>query len=565
MIRKPSDSETIGLAIDGDRLKLVQVITARGQVKIKRCEEFFLDTIEGKLSFRSEKEAKICEELTEQFLTVANLEGKDVLVRKLKIKLLKEKDIEAVFPFEAESILPYPVEEAVLDKIFLEKQEDTTSLNLIAAKLPSVEGCLKKYHDLKIDPEILTCEPASLAAFQSRFIPDVNDILIVHVGLRTSLGVLVNQGKLLSSHSLSIGVQFLKDAYEEDQKKEPELLEVPFHQFDFVSEDLNLCPQLKLALAKLKQEVQWMILSEIKNYKNPSQLSFVSVGEGTGLKGLDQVLYQEIDLKRIEVTTKDGMELNQTLLKRFAIAIGSALSALPAYPNPVNLRQGAFDYPNPWRRYKKSLIFFAGASLLLAMMFYMFGQAYLGLKEDQLKENYISTLASVNKSYPQFEKEFSKSKKTEQPVSSVKDLSLNDLLLRLNALEKEIKAEPDVFPLKPGVPLVADTLAWLSNHPQMRGVQDEEGKTTAIQIDSFSYTMVKRPEITKKGEKYQVKIDVEISSPTPKLAREFHNALIQPNDFVDPKAEVKWSSNRGKYRTSFYLKDKTVYLAPIKN
>ena len=71
--------------------------------------------------------------------------------------------------------------------------------------------------------------------------------------------------------------------------------------------------------------------------------------------------------------------------------------------------------------------------------------------------------------------------------------------------------------------------------------------------------MVKRPDQSKKKEKYRVKVDLEFSSPTPKQAREFHDALVAPNDFVDPKDEIKWSSNRGSYRTSFFLKDKTKY------
>jgi type IV pilus assembly protein PilM len=35
--------------------------------------------------------------------------------------------------------------------------------------------------------------------------------------------------------------------------------------------------------------------------------------------------------------------------------------------------------------------------------------------------------------------------------------------------------------------------------------------------------------------------------------------LIAPNELVDPKGEVKWNANKGKYRASFFLKDKTAY------
>ena len=83
--------------------------------------------------------------------------------------------------------------------------------------------------------------------------------------------------------------------------------------------------------------------------------------------------------------------------------------------------------------------------------------------------------------------------------------------------------------------------------------------TPLIQLESFSYGMLKRPEQSKKQEKYQVKVEFEFTTATPKLAREFHDALIAPNEIVDPKGEIKWSSNRGRYKTSFFLKDKTIY------
>jgi type IV pilus assembly protein PilM len=80
-----------------------------------------------------------------------------------------------------------------------------------------------------------------------------------------------------------------------------------------------------------------------------------------------------------------------------------------------------------------------------------------------------------------------------------------------------------------------------------------------IQIDTFSYTMTKHPDQKQRLEKYQVKVDLEFSSITPKAAREFHDALIAPNAIVDPKGEIKWGTNKNKYRTSFYLKDRTLY------
>ena len=33
---------------------------------------------------------------------------------------------------------------------------------------------------------------------------------------------------------------------------------------------------------------------------------------------------------------------------------------------------------------------------------------------------------------------------------------------------------------------------------------------------------------------------------------------------IDPKGEIKWNATKGKYKTSFFLKDKTFYPTPLK-
>lgn len=558
MIRKPSDTQAVGLHLDGLLLKVAEVDTVRKKVKVKRLEEFPLTETEGRLSFRQEGEDRICHEICLKSLTVASLDGKDTLVRRMRIKLLKEKDVEAAFRFEAEGSLPYPLEEGILDKIKVGKDEDATLLTLLSCKKTSLGAYLHKFQELKLEPEVVSCTPAALAAFCARYTHVEGDLVVVYVGESTSLSAVVRGGKLISSHTLPIGVAGLSKAYEEDQKSDEN--STPFNQLDFSSLDAASTTHLKKALESFKHDLDWMILSEIKTlHLGEKEPPLLFLGEGAVLKGLDTLLYAGIACQRVDIVTHDGMELNQNLLSKFAIAIGAALSAMPKYPDPINFRQEELSYPEPWRRFKPSLYILGASSFLLALLILLFGLAYLGYQEDVLRENYTKTLAEMRKSYHTYEREYQNkylAKKGEviDQVPPVKDLTLEEIDARLSALQKEIQSQPDLFPLMPNVPLVSDTLAWLSNHPQMQG---EEG---AIKIENFSYQMVKRPDMTKKGEKYQVKVDLEITAPTPKMAREFHNALISPNDFIDPKGEVKWSSSRGKYQTSFFLKDKTVYL-----
>ena len=70
---------------------------------------------------------------------------------------------------------------------------------------------------------------------------------------------------------------------------------------------------------------------------------------------------------------------------------------------------------------------------------------------------------------------------------------------------------------------------------------------------------MKRPEKKKMREPYQVKVELELTAATPRYAREFYDSLITPNAIIDPKHEIKWSASREKFRTTFFLKDRTIY------
>ncbi|MCB1213366.1 MAG: pilus assembly protein PilM, partial [Chlamydiia bacterium] len=114
------------------------------------------------------------------------------------------------------------------------------------------------------------------------------------------------------------------------------------------------------------------------------------------------------------------------------------------------------------------------------------------------------------------------------------------------------------FPLLPLVPKVSDFLEWLCTLPS--SVEMANGKKRAlIQVENFAYQFVKAPDKNRPREHYQVKVDLTFTAQESMHAREFHSALLEPNQFIDPRSEVKWSFSEGKYRTSFFLKDLTTY------
>lgn len=521
MLDKPDSSQTLGIEPEGKLLRGVQLSLVKGKPKLERIFEISISDVKP---LYMTDEGKALELLLKKNLTISTLAASEVLVRSLEVKFKKLRDVDAVLDFQTEPLLPYPLESAIIDRIVIGPSQEGTQLTVIAARKDHLQQHLAALHHHQIEPEIIACAPSALATF-GRFFSNTNDYFHVHLGQKETLCALVIDKKLITSQTCHL-------TYEAEA----------------------LIPHLTRTIYSLAKQT-----------KNKDIKGIVFTGEGAHNQTLTQTLSQNLGKSIAELTIPPEFSIHGEQLLKYAIPFGAALAALPDQNDPINFRQQEFAYPNPWKRFKKPIAIYLALCLFLALTVFLFGLASLARSQDKIRQDYADLLATMNKPYSVFEAEYSakfpSSEGQGDEVRSVMSLNDQDLLDRLNFLEKELQGTPDMFPLLPNVPKVSDVLAWISHHPI---VLQKDNPTPLIQVENFGYSMVKRPEHTKKNEKYQIKVELEFSTETPKLAREFHDALIAPNEIVDPKGEVKWSSNRGKYKTSFFLKDRTIYPTLIK-
>jgi type IV pilus assembly protein PilM len=531
MLEKPQSNHILGLDIDAFSLKGVFIHQVRGKLVLEKT--FELDTA-------SDQKQEL-QTLSENNLTVTSAKTQDILVRPLELKLTKEKDIEAALAFQVEPLLPYPIENGVLDKVLLSKDKEGSKLTVFCIRKDHLSQHLEQWNALKINPEVVSAAPQALVLFANRFIENEDPCLILHIGIENSFGVLADQGKLIAAQAIPTGLNALP---------------APYSETSFASLQNN--PEMKSALDELRMTSTRTIYSLAKQFRGKEINHLIVTGPGSMIEGFPEALCSQLNK-----TLLIPKEPNAKELLNYALPLGAALSALPHCQDQVNFRQQEFSYPEPWKRLKQPIMLYFLLCLGIALSLYIFGKSSAAHQEGEVRQQYLQLLGMMNKPYSQFEMEFNSKTHPNNPsdeIPKVQTLSLNEIRQRLNFLEKDLQATPQTFPLQPNVPLVSDVLAWISSHPNFINKQPDGNEASApMQIVSLSYNMVKRPEPTKKQEKYQVKVELEFSSPTPKTAREFHDALIAPNDFVDPKAEIKWNSTRDVYKTSFYLKDKTFY------
>lgn len=485
------------------------------------------------------------------------LTGKEVLVRSLHLPLTKDKDIESALVFQAEPLLPYAVDQALIAYQIVSKTEENSHLTLLTAHKEVLSTHLKSWQSLQMEPEKIACIPSALSQFGAVYLSEVKSCLILHLQAQEMTGILLKEGKLIASFALTEGLEGLLTA-KDDVKG------VPQSEAEWLALEEQKTP-LAEAFKRLQKGVIKIGYALVKEGKGELIEGIIVTGESANWEGFSEVLVRPLSLPLL--SCKPEGEISSKEFLSYAVPIGLGLGSLENQEQEVDFRQQEWSYPFPWKRLKGPIATYFILILLLSYAFYFFSQQYLHYREDQLKQNYLDLLVGMHKTHPQLEFAFlAKNPRAHDlfdgEIPKVEQLDRGMLMDRLFFLQKELQATPDSFPLFANIPRVGDVLAWLNQYSASAAIEGEEGEgkpQARLQIENFSYTMLKRPQQGKKQEKYQVKIELEFSSPTPKWAREFHDALIAPNDWVDPKGEVKWSSNRGKYKTSFFLKDKTVY------
>lgn len=504
-------------------------------------------------------------DLMEQAATVTALPTHQILVRPLEIKLSKNKDVDAVFDFQVEPLLPYPLESAILNKITLNQNKQGTSLTFLSIKKDHLKGHLEKFKALQIDPEVVSSVPTALAAFSISCLTKDLECIILHLGASHSSAILVKNGKLIASYSIPEGLNTLIQGLIQDFPLSFLDAQNYLYSFPFDSFKTEEYPGLAAAIETFSLAITKVIYALTKQTKTAPSLILLT-GSTATVPYLPYLLCHQLPQQLI-VPNEGVLGLSSHELQKYAIPIGLALSSLPQNQDEINFRKNELAYSNPWKKLKKPLVAYFSLSFVIAFLVFIFGHQYHSYKENKLKIEYGDLLVAMDKKYENLEQDYykkitGKAMGNDEKVIALVELNHEDIQNRVNFLQKDLVSTPDNFPLQPNVPRVSDVLAWLSTHPNILASKESNDKnawSALLNLESFSYTMVNRPEKGKKNEKYKVKVELEFSSLTSTEARTFHDALIAPNPIVDPKSEVKWSANRGKYRTSFFLKDKTVY------
>lgn len=445
------------------------------------------------------------------------------LSRPLEMNHVPASEFEAVLRFQVEPQLPYSIDEAVLTSCATGKNGPLNKFQVYSVLKEDLRGYLGDLEGLGMQPENTLPKAVALALFADCFLPKAPARIIIDLQDEETSCLLLMNGLPAAIRTSSISIR--GDANDENHLEtySREISRILF-SFEQILPGVN---ELPITFTGHVERDPLILSLLAKLLGHPSE---------------------QLSKKPKHILLHDSISLEEC--SAFASAIGAALMGSP-YKRLnkqlfLNLRKEELAYPQKWHRWKKDFI--AYFSLLsLSALFCLFISHSLDRDPERLvREQYAAYVTQFGKSADTVEKDFAKQENGLE--KELQTLSKSDIRERLAFIEKHYRLPGELYALHPDVPLISDTLAWLKDLKESSGMK----------IDSFSYQL-KHPDKEHPKERYQVRVSLLFSMPSPEAAKDLREALLKPNRFVDPSQELTWSVEKGRYKASFALKDRTAY------
>ena len=503
----------LGLTAEHTLVKTALLKEEKGIVLLENVKSFFASDSFVKQLYISlplpEKEAL-------QIATALN--PQEVLFRNLSLPIPDRKQALAALPFQLEGILPFPIEEANIAANLNRMGKEAFSISLFATRDSSLESHLQWVQSLHIDPDHVSCAPNALYRLCRWLFPSEKNLCIFHFGETKSCCVLSSGDEISLAQTLHFGHQDFLQALAKDFPEKPlasltqDLPTGPLPHFTRVKEQAQREIERFFCFLKSKnvpvEALDWIVLGDV-HPAIPTSL-FWTVGNPRSLQQLSTPA---------------------PVLHEYALSIGAALDAAAEDSRSVQFLQSKWIPSRHREKRKRGAFRFAALSIGAALIMGLGGHALLKKKENVLVQQLFSHLPSTL------------SKNTPQGAAEWEEL--------LWQWESSLNAQKLPFPFIPTVPSISDVLAWLSAHPALSS--SDGGKKEGIEIKNFRYQLYKHPKLGESGGLYAAKVDLELTATTPRLAREFHDALLKGDPIVNAKKEIKWNNQQTTYWTSFEL------------
>ncbi len=269
---------------------------------------------------------------------VVSLPEDEVVSRLVRLPPLKDSEIMDALRFEAETFVPYPLDEVLIDYEIIEKDEvGRLSIFVIAAKNDLISNYLKLFKSIGL--ELLSLESPSLALRRvlKLGMPMVERIVAVDIGEKNSDVFSVNKNNVYFARVLSVGGESLTRAISLNLSLD--MASAEEYKKAYGMKESELEGKIRAAIMPVFNDISEEIRKTLALYNEdigkPAEL-LVLTGGGATLPGMAEELTKTLGIE-VHVlqpfinidTTKTQTAVNLASDGgRFSLAVGLALRSL---------------------------------------------------------------------------------------------------------------------------------------------------------------------------------------------------------------------------------------------
>jgi type IV pilus assembly protein PilM len=285
-----------------------------------------------------------------------------ISLRTLTLPFSDLRKLEKVVPFEIEALLPYPLEEVVVDYQTIEATDGKTNLLAAAAPRRLIKNYLDQLSQAGVDPEAVELDGMALMNLvryadvepgAADHHPD-GDWAVLDIGASKTVVCILHRGQTAFLRTILWGGRDVTAAVSEACSISPEEAEDWKREAGLADEEISRFQQkgvsqtIRRALEPLVSELTrtFHVYQTLEPPEGRTSLTgFILYGGGSKLKGLESHLTSELGMRAVTRVPKIASGNGTPWDPAYALGLGLALKGaqLPG-GSPMNFRKGEFAH-----------------------------------------------------------------------------------------------------------------------------------------------------------------------------------------------------------------------------
>lgn len=268
----------------------------------------------------------------------ANIASSNVIFKELNLPIIGIKKIKLIIPFEVESLLPFTLDQALIDCIVTkeDKKEKNSDILVAAVKKDYIEQFIKLFEDAGFNVDKITVDIFDLYALYKSIpkyqnVTSISSLVEVELNITKVAIMLNNQLKYIRVIPKGL-ITIIKQVASTNQKDPNELMQNIMHFGLKNLENESLKQASKEAFNELFQEIKFTILAYINKLKTPETLKLVlltgSIADIPYISEFTEDIFdtqcQVLEAKKIIHNGKVHSKIN-SIPNNFLVSIASAL------------------------------------------------------------------------------------------------------------------------------------------------------------------------------------------------------------------------------------------------